>query len=324
LSLKKKPSIIGISLGDAAGIGPEIVYKALSNNSIDKNSHYLIFGSKKIFQRISRILPSINPVVSYQFHPSSISDQFTLSKNMKGKISKQCGKFAVKWVRDAVLAYKKGEIDALVTAPINKEACHLSGFKFQGHTDFLAYLYKNSSAKMMFYSKKMRVILVSHHLALKEAIQYLSIDKVLNTIISGNKGMKKLGVKNPLILVSGLNPHASENGAFGDEEQKIISPSIKKALHLGINVKGPYPPDTIFHNALKERKSIVVAMTHDQGLIPFKLVAFDSGVNMTTGLPIIRTSPDHGTAFDIAWKGLASERSMIEAINLSIKLCRHQ
>jgi len=323
LSLIKKCNIIGISLGDAAGIGPEVVYKALSNSSINKNSQYLIFGSEAVFEEVAKMLPDIKPEVPYQFYHSAKSNQFKFSEKMKGKISKKCGQYAVQWIKNAFLAYQKGEIDALVTAPINKEACHLSGFKFKGHTDFLASLCKSNPGKMMFYSKKIKVILVSHHLALKEAINYLSVKNILSTIISGNDNMKNLGIKHPLVLVSGLNPHASENGAFGTEEQKIIYPAIEKALRLGIHVKGPYPPDTIFKTALEEKKSIVVAMTHDQGLIPFKLLAFDSGVNITTGLPIIRTSPDHGTAFDIAWKGIASERSMIEAINLSIRLSRN-
>ncbi len=316
---------IGITFGDIAGVGPEVIYKALSGGKLDSGSEYILFGDKEIFSKVSILLKKYklkSEIIFASDLSSDYSDDKKVKFNLKdkGRISGEYGAYSIKWIRDAVEAYKKGQIDGLVTAPINKEACHKAGFKFKGHTDFLAHLFNNPVHKMMFYSEGLKLILVSHHKSLKSAISSLTGKDIFETIVMGNNAACKMGIKQSEILVAGLNPHAGENGAFGDEEIEIIKPAITKAKLKGINVKGPFPPDTIFLNALKNKNSVVVSMYHDQGLIAFKMIAFDEGVNITAGLPMIRTSPDHGTAFDIAWKGIAKENSMINAINLCAKL----
>ena len=317
---------IGITFGDIAGIGPEVIAKALISRDTSKNADYVLFGDPLVFKKALSLaghpLPTVKFGFAHQVLPKTAREiDFSFSpKNDAGKISAECGKMAVQWINEAVLACQKGLIDAMVTAPIHKEACHLGGFKFKGHTDFIAHLCHDPLHKMMFYSEKLKTILVSHHQSLLSAIKNLSSDDIADTIEIGNSMMKNLGVKKPLVLVSGINPHAGENGAFGSEEIRIISPAVEASVQKGIHAVGPLPPDTIFGKALANKNSLVVAMTHDLGLVAFKLIAFETGVNVTAGLPLIRTSPDHGTAFDIAWKGKANPGSMISAINLAVRL----
>ena len=321
---------IGVTFGDIAGIGPEVILKAIASGLFKEEGvvaerDMVVFGDKKIWETLQYQLKIKNvPPVSFACDlfpdlcsPSELS--FSV-KNDAGKINKAYGAQAVEWISEAVNVFLKKGIQTLVTAPIHKESCHLAGFPYKGHTDFIASFFGHKPHRMMFYSDSIKLALVSHHLALSEAIQSLSGKKIIETILLGNDLMKQWGIRKPLILVSGINPHAGENGAFGHEELDIILPAIQKAQKKGVEVKGPFPPDTIFRHALSEPRSMVVSMTHDLGLAPFKLLAFENGVNITVGLPLIRTSPDHGTAFDIAWKGRADASSMISALRLAARM----
>jgi 4-hydroxythreonine-4-phosphate dehydrogenase len=239
-----------------------------------------------------------------------------------GIVNPVSGKAAYLAIHRAVELAVSGEIDAVVTAPLNKEALHKAGYKYPGHTEILASLSGSKDYAMLLYHNKLKVIHVSTHVSLLEAINGLTRERIEKVIELADKTMIPLCRNKPRIAVAGINPHSGENGLFGNEELDLIIPAVKNMRNKGFNVEGPFPPDTVFLNTVKGRFDIVVAMYHDQGHIPLKLLGFERGVNVTTGLPFIRTSVDHGTAFDIAWKGTASERSMIEAIKLALRLSR--
>ncbi len=324
--------VIGITMGDAAGIGPEIVVKALSTKEIYKISSPLVIGDGKVISseltvRSSKLkLNSISRIGEARFKFGTI-DLIDL-KNIKigrlkiGTANKMAAKAAVGYIKKAVSLARKGEIDAIVTTPINKEGLNKAGFKFSGHTELLAHLTRTKNYAMMLVGGPLRVVLVTTHLPLSKVSLSLSRQNIYQTIRLTWDNMKYFGVKNPRIGVAGLNPHAGEEGLFGKEEKKFIIPVVKKAKKKGIRVEGPISPDTIFHRALKGEFDCVVCMYHDQGLIPLKMLVFDRGVNVTLGLPIIRTSVDHGTAYEIAGKGVANPQSLIEAIKLAAKLVK--
>ena len=238
----------------------------------------------------------------------------------KCRPSPEGGRACVSYIKKAVELALSNEVDGIVTAPISKEALKMARFKWPGHTEMLADLTGTKDYAMMLVGGPLRVILVTIHTALKNVPDSITKSKVLKIVRLAKKACNMFGIKSPRIAVAGLNPHAGEAGIFGDEEIKKITPAVKKAQKEGITVSGPYPPDTVFHKAYKNDVDIVVCMYHDQGLIPLKMIAFDKGVNVTIGLPFIRTSPDHGTAYDIAWKGIANPSSMIEAIKLAAML----
>jgi 4-hydroxythreonine-4-phosphate dehydrogenase len=239
-----------------------------------------------------------------------------------GQVSKQAGRASVEYIEKAIRLAMDGKIDAIATAPINKEAIHKAGYKFQGHTEILATRTKTKDYAMLFVSDTLWIMLVTTHLPLKDVSKNLDKKKILKTIKLAHETLLKLREKKPRIGVAGLNPHAGEAGIFGDEEIKIIKPAVDEARKLGINVTGPVSPDAIFYLANIGMFDIVVAMYHDQGLIPLKLLSFNRSVNVTVGLPIIRTSVDHGTGFDIAGKGWAKPQSLIEAIKVAAHFAR--
>ena len=230
------------------------------------------------------------------------------------------GKVAVESFLLAIELANKGDLDAIVTGPLNKEAMHLAGYNYPGHTEILAEQTGTTDYAMLFVSAKLNVILTTIHCSFAEVLKQLTSDKLVKTIKLGHQAMQKLGISSPRIAVAGLNPHAGEGGLFGEEDDRIIAPVIKRFRAEGMSIDGPLPPDTVFRSALDGRYDLVVAQYHDQGLIPLKLVAFDQAVNITVGTPIIRTSPDHGTAYDIVGKGIASADSLIEAIKVAVRL----
>ena len=233
-------------------------------------------------------------------------------------MDRKAGQASLDYITTAVNSALKNEIDAIVTAPISKESTHLAGSKYPGHTEMLKDLSGSNQAVMMFEGNKFKVMLVTIHEALSNVPKLISKDRVLSTIKLTHDSLVNLfKIDAPKIVVCGLNPHAGESGAFGNEEIDHIIPAVEEAKELGINIEGPLPADTLFYYANLGKWDAVVAMYHDQGLIPFKMVSFNDGVNITLGLPIIRTSPDHGTAFDIAWKGVADPSSMIAAIKVA-------
>ena len=309
--------IIGITMGDVAGIGPEVILKALADKKIRKDMTPLIIGEDFVFEKVKKMIDS----------PLRKIDLLNLEEIKEtdfevGKINKSCGKAAIAYVKKAFFLAKNKKIDAFVTAPINKEAVKQSGFPYPGHTEFLAALSKRKRFGMLLAANGLKVLLVTTHLALRDVSDALTKEKILEKIKLGYYFLKdNLNLKNPRIAVCGLNPHNGENGVFGDEEQKVIKPAVTAAREFGINCFGPISSDSVFYQTVKQKKyDLIVAMYHDQGLIPLKTLYFEKAVNITIGLPVIRTSPDHGTAFDIAGQGKADPTSMKEAIRYAARL----
>ncbi|MFH1561810.1 MAG: 4-hydroxythreonine-4-phosphate dehydrogenase PdxA [Nitrospirota bacterium] len=327
-----KKAIVGITMGDAAGIGPEVIIKALNIPSIYEECCPIVIGDAKILEgfKVQGSRLKVNSVreveeAKGEFGTIDCIDlaNIDLAQLKIGQVNELAGKSAIEYIKKAVNLAQNNKIQAITTAPISKEAINKAGFHFAGHTDFLAYLTHIRQYAMMFVSSPLKVVLVSIHIPLYKAVRGLSKKKVFTTIKLTNHALKDyFGIEKPKIGVAGLNPHAGEAGLFGREEEKEIAPAIEVAQRKGIDAVGPYPPDTIFCRAVKGEFDVVVAMYHDQGLIPLKLLAFDEAVNVTVGLPIIRTSPDHGTAFDIAGKNQANPQSMIEAIKLAIEMVK--
>jgi 4-hydroxythreonine-4-phosphate dehydrogenase len=282
---------IAITIGDPAGIGPEICEKALAKPEIKSLAHYIVIGDR-------RIIPS----------------------RLVGQVSATAGKASVEYVEKAIELALHGKVDAIVTCPISKEAIHKAGYKYQGHTEILAARTKTKNYAMLFVAKPFWVMLVTIHIPLKDVSRSLKKSEVLRIIKLAHATLLKAGIKQPRIGVAGLNPHAGENGILGKEEIKIITPAVAVAKKAGINATGPISPDAIFNQARDGKFDLVVAMYHDQGLIPLKLLSFGKAVNVTAGLPFVRTSVDHGTGFDIAGKNLARPDSLIEAIKVAVQL----
>ena len=317
---------IGITLGDPGGIGPEIVLKALAGDYDLPEASYVLFGSARVLWEEERTLgfrfdfdslttgPAERPG-RLSFHEISGS----LKAVRKGAPSAKNGLESFLYFKTAVAEAREGRLQALVTAPISKSSWALAGVPWKGHTDYLSHLYRG--ATMAFWSEKLKVALLSHHVSLREALKKIKQEILLDYFISLDRSLKKAGPGKAVFLVAGLNPHAGEDGLLGREETEEISPAVKEARRQGIKINGPYPPDVVFRSALGKPGTIVIALYHDQGLIPFKLAAFETGVNVTLGLPFVRTSPDHGTAFDIAGQNRADPRSLVEAIKLAAALC---
>ena len=280
--------VIGVTLGDVAGIGPEVAHKALDSGKLDSRFRYEVIGKE---------------------FPTA-----------PGHANAQAGAAAARWVEQAVRGCLAGELAAMVTAPLNKQGLHAAGYRFPGHTELLAELTGTKRFAMMMVGGGLHVALVTTHLALAEVSAAMTREKILEVIELAQGAMRQLGIARPRIAVAGLNPHAGEGGAFGREEIEIIGPAVQAAAGQGIDVCGPISADAMFVQVGAQKFDAQVAMYHDQGLIPVKMLAFDSGVNWTLGLPLIRTSPDHGTAYDIAGKGIADPSSMIAAINFAARL----
>ncbi len=317
---------LAVTIGDPGGIGPEVVVKALPVVSAEclpvvvgdlpviEEAVAGFGGSLKIrkIRKVAEASPSAGTLWCL--------DLGSRRSFEKGKPDKGNGAASVSYIKKAVELAVEKKVDAVVTAPIAKEALKLAGFPWPGHTELLAELTGTKEYAMMLVGGPLKVILVTIHTALKNVPGLVTKERVLRTIRLAKRACGMLGIRKPVIAVSGLNPHAGESGMLGTEEGEEIAPAIEDAKREGITAGGPYPPDVIFRKAYKGEADMVVCMYHDQGLIPLKMIAFDTGVNVTVGLPIIRTSPDHGTAYDIAWKGIADPSSMIEAIRLAMRL----
>jgi 4-hydroxythreonine-4-phosphate dehydrogenase len=322
---------IGITLGDPAGIGPEVIVKALADPVLRHKARYIIYGMNELlsyaadlaefdvfwwrdqFNGRLRSYPHDVVVVDY--------DQYSILGHALRQPSKIGGEASMRFCLDAIDAARKGLIDAVVTAPIAKESWKLAGFNFPGHTELFAQRTGARRYAMMFAGGPLKVVLATVHIPLNSLWGRLNIGAVFQPIELIHEALVKwFDIPRPRIAVAGVNPHASEHGQFGDEEERIISPAILMARQQGIDATGPYPPDTVFLAARDKKFDAVVAMYHDQGLIPVKLLAFDQAVNITIGLPIIRTSPDHGTAFDIVGRNKANPGSMRAAIEMAIDM----
>ena len=315
-------------MGDPGGVGPEVVVRALNSPEIRKICVPIVIGDASVLEETLamlkvplklRIIKSPKEAGTAS-HSIDLIHQETKKKFPKNRPTAEGGAACAGYIIKAIELALNKRVDGIVTAPISKEGLKMSGFRWPGHTEMLSELTKTKDYAMMLVGGPLRVILVTIHTALKNVPDLITRQQILKTIRLARKACDMLGLKKPTIAVAGLNPHAGEAGIFGDEETRMIVPAVRRALKEGIRVSGPYPPDTIFHKAYRGEVDIVVCMYHDQGLIPLKMIAFDKGVNVTVGLPFIRTSPDHGTAYDIAWKGIANPSSMVEAIKLAAKL----
>lgn len=311
---------IGLTLGDPGGIGPEIILRLLIQPTELPPAEIVIFGQKKILEIWTERLGLDSNWQEKATKKDKIKFQEVgepLKEIKIGKPAAENGQMSFAFFQAAVDSARNGEIQALVTAPISKTSWQLAGIKYRGHTEFLETFFPE--AIMSFWSEKLRLALFTHHVPLKEAINRVKRPAILQFLLILEKNVRRwnLGIKE--YLLCGLNPHAGEAGSLGEEEIQELIPAAEEARTYGINLSGPFPPDTIFLKAIGHPEKMVVSLYHDQGLIPFKLLSFDSGVNMTLGLPFLRTSPDHGTAFDIAGKGVANPRSLKEALWLAWK-----
>lgn len=339
-----KPKI-GISMGDPAGIGPEIIIKTLALKDVYDRCHPLVVGDAQTMQNEVNALKSSLKIhviqnvndAKFEYGTVDVYDLKNVNHNelKPGVVTAMAGKAAFEAVIKNIELALANQIDATVTAPINKESIHKAGHKYSGHTEIYADYTNTKKFAMLLADENFRVIHVSTHVSLRQACDLCKKDRVFEVITLLDDACKKFGIENPRIAVAGLNPHAGENQLFGDEEVNEIIPAIEKANKLGYTVEGPFPPDTMFVKAVQGKFDGCIAMYHDQGHIPFKLEGFKwdneketmksvKGVNITLGLPIIRTSVDHGTAFEIAGQGIASADAMLVAIDYAIVMAKHK
>jgi 4-hydroxythreonine-4-phosphate dehydrogenase len=325
--------LLAITMGDPAGIGPEVVLKALQHADVYARCRPLVLGDRRILERAAPWVGATNLDYDLIEEPAggyyragtvTLLDMANASPEACpiGQIGIAAGRAAVEYVFRACDLAMAGAVDAVITAPLNKAAMNLAGFVYAGHTELLTERTNATNVSMLLVGPQLRIVHVSTHVALTEAIRRVTPERVLATIELAQRSCVALGIAAPRIAVAGLNPHAGEGGLFGDQEERAVVPAIAAARARGWDVSDPQPPDTVFLRATKGAYDIVVAMYHDQGHIPMKLLAFDSGVNVSVGLPIIRTSVDHGTAFDIAGTGVASETSMLAAIDVALQMAR--
>ncbi len=325
--------IIGITMGDPTGIGPEIIVKALSQGEMHNLCRPVVFGDAAILQRELQTLHAflkINCIkkIDQANFSTGVLNLFALSqlnpeRTGYGHPSIESGKAMGQYISVSVEMALNHQIDAIVTAPINKKSLREAGYQYPGHTEMLAHLTNTGNVVMMLAGEKLRVVLVTTHCAFTEVSSLLTPDKILKTILITNDGLKTcFSLPSPRIAVAALNPHAGEEGLFGREEKEVLIPAIEQAQQQGIQIFGPLPSDTLFYHTSHGMFDAVVCMYHDQGLIPLKLLHFNDGVNITLGLPIIRTSVDHGTAYDIAGRGIASPSSLISAIKVAVQMAK--
>lgn len=325
---------IGITLGDAAGIGPELVLSALLAPEWRGQLQFVVYGNAGLLRRVAQaarlpwppdlqVLPSDTDLISVPDGPVPVllDVPFPDAETLRpGQLQASCGAMAAIWIEAAARDAVAGRIDGMVTAPINKKSLHLAGIRYAGHTEMLAALTGAARTAMLFWSPDLLVSLATIHLPLQEVPAALTIPRLLETIRLTAQACVRFGRAGAPIGVLALNPHAGEHGWMGTEEETRIAPAIAAANAEGIPAVGPLVPDTVFLPDRRAAHSAYVAMYHDQGLIPFKMLAFENGVNVTLGLPIVRTSPDHGTAFDLAWQGTANPSSLFSAIRCAVLL----
>ncbi|MEK6549105.1 MAG: 4-hydroxythreonine-4-phosphate dehydrogenase PdxA [Nitrospirota bacterium] len=334
--MAKEPSrkpILGITMGDPAGIGPEVIVKALARPLVRRLCRPVVIGSPEVLAKVAGQLKAqvkIRPatVLAAATPPGVISVLDPLSELLgpftPGRVSKKTGAAQALYIKEAVRLALEGRIAGIVTAPINKEAINLAGYPYPGHTEMLAELTGAKEVGMMIVGGPLRFLFATTHVAIKDMPKLLTPECVERAIRLCHLGLTTLfGIKRPRIAVAALNPHGGEGGLFGTEERTAIGPGVARARAQGFPAVGPLPADTLIGQAARGKYDAVVAMYHDQGLIPLKLAAFGTAVNITVGLPIIRTSVDHGTAYDIVGQGLADEGSLLEAIRLAATFAGH-
>lgn len=328
---------IAVTMGDPAGIGPEICLHLLNNIAVRVACVPIVFGDAGVLQRVAEklALPFVSPVLTmsewkdkcpHLDGPTVLDLQcIKVDDIVPGKVDACCGDAAYRYVIASIDAGLAGEVDAVSTAPLNKEAMHAAGHRFPGHTEIFAERMQAARSCMMLTSVELTCSFATVHVGYHEVPELLSIERIVDVIELTAAAMRCIRSHEPRLVVCGLNPHAGENGLFGQrEEERFIVPAIDIARERGLQVEGPLPPDTAFLGWRRQQTDAFVCMYHDQGHIPLKALAFDSAINTTLGLPVIRTSVDHGTAFDIAWQGKANPNSLYEAVQLAAKLSQTQ
>ncbi|MEW6375484.1 MAG: 4-hydroxythreonine-4-phosphate dehydrogenase PdxA [Thermodesulfobacteriota bacterium] len=324
---------IGITMGDPTGIGPEIIVKALSMEEPFQACRPVVFGDREVLlktihmQRLPTQVETFEEIPDEGYRPKNIFlsslSQLNVTSLHVGKPDRECGKAMVKYIEEAVRCVRNGKLDAITTCPINKQVIHSAGYPFPGHTELIAHLAQTPSVAMMFLGSRWRVVLVTTHLPLQEVSKWITRHRIFSTIQMTVEGLKKyFGINHPRIAVLGLNPHCGEEGLLGEEERMEIVPAIEEARSPGVGVEGPYPADSFFNLSSPTSFDAVISMYHDQGLIPVKMSDFKEAVNFTLGLPFIRTSVSHGTAYDIAGKGLADPTNLIKAMLIASNLSK--
>lgn len=321
---------IAVTMGDPAGIGPEIIIKSLAQGEL-AGAPAVVVGCAATLRRIISMgitppaeLRLLGSMADARFAPGIINvidEPLAQPDSLQpGRVQRQAGDLAYRCIKRATELALAGEVDAIATAPLNKEALHAAGHLYPGHTELLAKLTHSKDYAMVLYTDRLKVIHVTTHIALRKFLDTLNRERVETVIGMADTFLKRVGYAAPRIAVAGVNPHAGENGLFGDEEITIVGPAVQTMQARGIDAYGPCPPDTVYLQCYEGQYDMVVAMYHDQGHIPLKLLGFYDGVNITAGLPFIRTSADHGTAFDIAWTGKAKSESMAISIKLAMQL----
>lgn len=320
---------LAITIGDPAGIGPEVALMAMAECASE--ARFLLVGPEALWNgaaaKLGTVRPDLRDGVARALGTAEIADTGAAGSEAPvapGATSERCGRIAMRAIERAVELARSGEVDAIVTAPISKEGLHLAGAEWPGHTEMLRDLCGAADTTMAFRGGGLTMALATIHVPLREVFALLTPELIWRKAAHLHAFLKMLLGREPVIGVAGLNPHASEGGLFGDEEAAVIEPAIARANAEGLRLTGPWPPDTIFHEALQGTMDGVLALYHDQGLIALKTLAFDSSVNVTLGLPIVRTSPDHGTAFGIAGKGTARPGSMVAAVRLAAELAERR
>lgn len=314
---------IVITMGDPSGVGAEVTVKALASRDAALRAQTVVIGDRDTLQRAIKQSNVPLPLLEPKDEGDGIRVDHVAVDGLPGKfgvLSPACGEASFRYIERAVQKTMAGEAACIVTAPINKEALNAAGHHYDGHTGMLAHLTGSRSSWMLLASERLNVVHVSTHVSLKDAIGRATTERVLETIRTGHRHLIRMGLESPRIAVAGINPHCGENGLFGTEDDDHIAPAVAKAKAEGVNVVGPISADTVYHRAYQGAFDLVIAQYHDQGHIPIKLVAFDTAVNVSLGLPIDRCSVDHGTAFDIAGTGKANHENMICALDYGAKL----
>ncbi len=313
---------IGITLGDPGGIGPELVLKSFAGKPRLPGAHYILFATRRFLEREEKELGITLRLRARGDAAAEARGSVEVREipaapgaGRRGSANAAGGAASFGYFEAAVAEARRRELDAVVTAPISKAAWSLAGARWKGHTQYLGKFYPG--AIMAFWSEPLKVALVSHHVSLRAALKRIKKEPLCDFFLSLDRSLSGAGTTRFEFVVSGLNPHAGERGLLGREEIDEVGPAIAEARRRGLTISGPFPPDVVFRNAVGRKDLFVIALYHDQGLIPFKLLAFETGVNVSLGLPFVRTSPDHGTAFDIAGQKRADPRSMVAAIRLA-------
>jgi len=325
------PKRIAVTMGDPAGVGPEICLKLLRRSEEELGCQLLLFGDQSVLERVSKrcqlpppeqAVPGKNWLQTLPGEGHVVVDFGFVDggKVCPGRVQAACGEAAFRYVEEGIRAAMEGSVDAVSTAPINKEAWSLAGISFPGHTEAFTTYTGASESCMMLYSAGLACSFVTTHIPLREVSSQITRERLLRVMEWSRDAVRRLNGKDPRLLVCGLNPHAGEGGLFGEEERKVIAPSVEEAKARGMSVEGPLSPDACFIAKHREATDCFVCMYHDQGHIPFKMLAFETGVNITLGLSVVRTSVDHGTAFDIAWSGQADPSSLLAAVDCALRL----